>query len=215
MSVSHDDPVRAYLERLGRLTADLPDGERAELLSSIEEHLAEAQSRGELPAALARIGAPEDVARAARGDSLSAPAAASGSWMIWAALVPLAATIAGFSLLGAVLSITARFDEDADWNVHPLLVLLAAAGGVIVGLLVTVVVVVHRGWRVPEKIALVGLWLGALALAFAGSEIALALPAGAGFAIAAVQLLLGGVGVLAAVALALRAARRGRAPRPA
>jgi hypothetical protein len=206
MSVSREDPVRSYLDRLGRLTADLPVGERAELVASIEEHLDEARSRGELPAALARIGAPEDVARAARGDSPSAPSSASGSWMIWAALVPLAATIAGFTLLGAVLSITARFDEDADWNVHPLLVLLATGGGVMV---------VHRGWRVPEKIALVGLWLGALVLAFAGSEIALALPAGAGFAIAAVQLLLGGIGVLTAVALALRAARRGRVSRPA
>jgi hypothetical protein len=215
MSVSREDPVRSYLDRLDRLTADLPLGERAELVASIEEHLDEARSRGELPAAFARIGAPEDVARAARGDSPSAPSSASGSWMMWAALVPLAATIAGFTLLGAVLSITARFDEDADWNVHPLLVLLATGGGVIVGLLVTVVVVVHRGWRVPEKIALVGLWLGALVLAFAGSEIALALPAGAGFAIAAVQLLLGGIGVLTAVALALRAARRGRVSHPA
>jgi hypothetical protein len=132
----------------------------------------------------------------------------TASWVTWATTAVLAATIIGFTLLGALMSITARFDDDADWNLHPALVLMAVGLGAIVGILVSVVVIASRGWRVPERFALVGLWLGALVLAFLGSAIAAAAAPGVGFLIAGAQLLLGGLGVLAALALALRATRR-------
>jgi hypothetical protein len=55
---------------------------------------------------------------------------------------------------------------------------------------------------VKEKFSIVGLWVGAAMLALIGPELAMVLPLGMGFVIGGAELLLGGVGALAATSLA-------------
>jgi len=207
MTISQIHSVQQYLEELQRLSVDLPFGERTELVASIQEHLADAEARGELSAALSRLGTPAEVARAAHADSLAAPSPKPVPWGAWSVLIALAGTIVGFTLLGATLSVTARFDEDADWNLHPALALLAVVAGALTGILVSVVIVGSRRWRPSQKVSLIALWVGVMLLALIGYEVAAAAAPGVGFAIAGLQILLGGLAVLAAVPLTLRTTR--------
>jgi uncharacterized membrane protein len=209
MKASTTNPVQKYLKQLGRVTSDLPNEERAELLSNIAEHLADAESRNELPATLAALGTPEEVANEARMNSVSpASKGSSSTWATWAILTLLVGTIAGFTLLGAMLAVTARFDEDADWNLHPALVIFAVIAGTIAGLATSVAVIASHRWKAAEKVALVALWVASLLVAFFGSELALVTPAGTGFFIAGAIILLGALEALAAIALTLRAVQR-------
>lgn len=71
MTITHPLAI-AWLERVERLAADLPPGQRSELLVDLREHLDAALAPGadglEVGAVLDRLGDPTDVVAAARAD---------------------------------------------------------------------------------------------------------------------------------------------------
>ncbi|MBB6567642.1 hypothetical protein HPO96_05815 [Kribbella sandramycini] len=187
--------VRRYLEELSHLLSDVPADLRAEIVGGIREHLAQVESAGDDDAvrdALVRLGSPESVAAAARGDQppVRRPSLADRWTTIAAGLAALCAAD-GLLALGVGMAVTARFDENADWNLHPAAVLLGTGLCFLAGLFATILVWPSRSWRRTHKLGVTAIWPVALVVAFAAGEVSLRLPVGAGFAVGAVVLLLG------------------------
>lgn len=214
MTTALSEDALAYLDQLARLTTDLPAAARDDLLAGIEEHMRESAARGELSESLVRLGPPEAVAASARdGDAAPSAAAASDAprparWMLWLGAAVIAATIGGFLALGALTAFTAHFDEDADWNVHPALVLFAALAGLMAGLFGSVLVIASRAWTVRERLVLIGAWIAAVVLAVVAEELTAAGPLGTGFVSAPLALLVGALGVVGVLRIAFSADSR-------
>ena len=207
--------AQAYLDRLDALLGTHAPAMREEVLGGIREHLAEAAASGDpdaVQAALVRLGPPETVLAAALGDGEDAPPiprARAGSLVpIWAGVLMVGATVAGFLVLGALLSITARFDEDSDWSIHPFLVLAGAGACTILGCIATVLVWTTRDWRVPERIGLTAAWVVSLLAMIVASVVSAASDPGIGFVWAAGLALLGGLIALLLARWALGAIAR-------
>ncbi len=207
--------AQAYLDRLDALLGTHAPAMREEVLGGIREHLAEAAASGDpdaVQAALVRLGPPETVLAAALGDGEDGsplPRARAGSLVpIWAGVLMVGATVAGFLVLGALLSITARFDEDSDWSIHPFLVLAGAGACTILGCIATVLVWTTRDWRVPERIGLTTAWVVSLLAMIVASVVSAASDPGIGFVWAAGLALLGGLIALLLARWALRAVAR-------
>ncbi|TDD61450.1 hypothetical protein E1263_06995 [Kribbella antibiotica] len=187
--------VRRYLDDLSRLLADVPANERSEIVGEIAEHLRQAESTGDADAvrdALVRLGSPEVVAAAARGEQV-APVRRSlaDRWtVVVAGLAALCATD-GFLLLGVLMSITSHFDEDADWNIHPAAVLFSIGLGLLAGFFAVILVWVGKSWSRRHKIGITVIWPLAAAVMIAAGELSVALPIGVGFLVAGVVILVG------------------------
>lgn len=101
--VSENPAVQAaaedYLDRLRRAGADLPDGAREELLDNIAHHLAESgaavTTEAEMRSALDELGAPEEVAAAAREEAGSRPVR-DESGMVYDVAAVLVLLLGGF-----------------------------------------------------------------------------------------------------------------------
>lgn len=211
MTTTQSEQARGYLRRLTELTRDLPREVRDDLLAGIEEHLNEAEARGEVSAAVVRLGSPDEVAASAMAEAgREMPARGDGEWLVWLSAIVLAGTVAGFACLGALAAFTAHFDDDADWNLSPALVFFAAVAGLLAGIFGTVVTWVSRWWAARDKVLLPILWLAALILAVAAVEIGGLLPVELSWLISGLLLLLGALGVVVVIDRAVRTIRKGR-----
>lgn len=211
MTTTLSEQARGYLRRLTELTRDLPREARDDLLAGIEEHLSEAEARGEVAAAVVRLGSPDEVAASAMAEAgREVPARNDGEWLVWLSAIVLAGTVAGFACLGALVAFTEHFDDDADWNIHPALVFFAAVAGLLAGIFGTVVTWVSRSWATRDKVLLPILWLAALILAIAAVEIGALLPVELSWLISGLLLLLGALGVVVVIDRAVRTIRKAR-----
>ncbi|MEV8375951.1 hypothetical protein AB0P21_24650 [Kribbella sp. NPDC056861] len=131
--------------------------------------------------------------RGSAPDSAAVPRRTSlaDRWTLWVGALAALFAIDGFLALGAAMSFTARFDEDADWNVHPALILFGIALSLLAGIFATILFWSTPSWPRRHKLWLSALWpLAAMAMIL-GSSISAALPPGAGFLVAGVFVLLG------------------------
>ena len=200
--------ARDYLQKLAERTGRLPTESREQLLASIEERLNEAEARDEVAATIVRLGSPDEVAASAFAAVASVRSRRRGDeWVVWLSAIVVAATIVGFACLGALLAVTAHFDEDADWNVHPALVLFAAGAGLLAGAFGTIITWASRRWSTRDKTFLTGLWVAAMILAVAAEPIALWLPLEVAWVISGPMLLLGAVAAVVVIGRAVRTTR--------
>lgn len=211
MTTPLSEQARGYLQRLTELTRDLNGEVRDDLLAGIEEHLGEAEARGEVSATIVRLGSPDEVAASAMAEAGGElPARNDGEWLVWLSAIVVAGTVAGFAGLGALAAFTVHFDDNSDWSIHPALVFFAAVAGLLAGTFGTIITWASRGWATRDKVLLPVLWLAALVVAIAGVPIAAWLPVELGWLIAGLLLLLGALGVVVVIDRAVRTTRKAR-----
>lgn len=183
--------AQAYLKRLTALTASLPSGERLDLLTGIEEHLADAEQRGVLQAALDSLGPPEQIALEAGAETAGTP-----KWMRRLAVASAVATVGGFMALGALLCFTAHFDDDSEYALHPMLILLAFGAGSMTGVFSTVLSFLVRDLTGQRRVLLTASWIASSALAIVFGIAGGSVPVGVNLPLSALPLLMGAIGVV-------------------
>jgi hypothetical protein len=132
VTVATDPAIDEYLRRLRSSARELPRSERDELLSSIEEHLAQGLAPGashqDVLTLLERLGDPEQLVREAHGPQSAAPAARGR--LEWAALVLLLGG-AVVPFLGWFAGVTALWMSNT-WSVRDKLIgTLVVPGGLL------------------------------------------------------------------------------------
>ena len=137
-------------------------------------------------------------------DDVVVEARAGSAWLVWVALGATVAAVIGWTGSGALLAVTARFDADADWNLHPALAMAGVLAATMAGVVATVVALSSRRLGLRAGLLLTLLWLGVAVLAGGGYSLSLAAPPGVGFVVAAGLVVTGVLAVVAAVAVATR-----------
>jgi len=133
-------------------------------------------------------------------------ARAGSSWLVWVALGATVAAVIGWTGSGALLAVTARFDSDADWNLHPALAVAGVLAATMAGVVATVVALSSRRLGLRAGLLLTLVWLGTAGLAWGGYSLSLSAPMGVGFVVAAGLVVTGVLAMVAAVAVATRRA---------
>lgn len=183
--------AQAYLKRLTTLTDSLPSSEQLDLLTGIEEHLSDAEQRGTLQAALDSLGPPEQIALEAGAEAAGTP-----RWMRLLAVASAVATVGGFMALGALLCFTAHFDDDSEYALHPMLILLAFGAGCMTGVFSTVLSFLVRGMTVQQRALLTASWIASSLLAIVFGIAGGSVPVGVNLPLSALPLLMGAIGVV-------------------
>lgn len=183
--------AQAYLKRLTTLTDSLPSSEQLDLLTEIEEHLSDAEQRGTLQAALDSLGPPEQIALEAGAEAAGTP-----RWMRLLAVASAVATVGGFMALGALLCFTAYFDDDSEYALHPMLILLAFGAGSMTGVFSTVLSFLVRDMTVQQRVLLTASWIASSLLAIVFGIAGRSVPIGVNLPLSALPLLMGAIGVV-------------------
>lgn len=183
--------AQAYLKRLTTLTDSLPSSEQVDLLTEIEEHLSDAEQRGTLQAALDSLGPPEQIALEAGAEAAGTP-----RWMRLLAVASAVATVGGFMALGALLCFTAYFDDDSEYALHPMLILLAFGAGSMTGVFSTVLSFLVRDMTVQQRVLLTASWIASSLLAIVFGIAGGSVPIGVNLPLSALPLLMGAIGVV-------------------
>lgn len=183
--------AQAYLKRLTALTESLPSSEQLDLLTGIEEHLRDAEQRGVIQAALDSLGPPEQIALEAGAETAGTP-----RWMRLLAVASAVATVGGFMALGALLCFTAYFDDDSEYALHPMLILLAFGAGSMTGVFSTVLSFLVRELTGQQRVLLTASWIASSLLAIVFGIAGGSVPVGVNLPLSALPLLMGAIGVV-------------------